>query len=214
MPFMSEPQTNSLNRFRKQPGRLVLEARRGCEAPAGCGGVVLRWRNPLAALPFIVSFYSPFQGRCFFDGNAVECAGVDLSPGPHVLTISFASAELSAGLFMFAAVSDPAKGQVRGAQSGVVEQAVNVLSLHGDGWISSTSEPPPESRLPSGPEFDGPALSAFPTPALDWSAPGGHACHRCTQAGAGFLGVPAGHGKSPVWVRKAFIVPAPVFAPT
>jgi hypothetical protein len=41
-----EQRLNSLDRFRKQPGRLVLEEHSHCQVPAGCGGGVLRRRNP------------------------------------------------------------------------------------------------------------------------------------------------------------------------
>lgn len=46
-----EPLLNSIDRFRKRPQRFVLEEHGHCEIPAGCGGVVLRWRNPQAAVP-------------------------------------------------------------------------------------------------------------------------------------------------------------------
>ena len=36
---------NTLSRYRGRPPRLVLEEHNHCEVPAGCGGVVLRWRN-------------------------------------------------------------------------------------------------------------------------------------------------------------------------
>ena len=52
---MSEQQLNSLERFRKRSPRLLLEQYDSCEVPAGCGGVVLRWRDPHAARPVVVS---------------------------------------------------------------------------------------------------------------------------------------------------------------
>jgi hypothetical protein len=48
---MSKKALNSLDRFRKHPGQLVLEEHGHCEVPAGCGGVVLRWRNPNPSPP-------------------------------------------------------------------------------------------------------------------------------------------------------------------
>lgn len=42
---------NSLSRFSKQSSRLVLEEYSHCEVPAGCGGVVLRWRKPIPPIP-------------------------------------------------------------------------------------------------------------------------------------------------------------------
>lgn len=40
-----ELKLNSISRFSKQSPRLVLEEHGHCEVPAGCGGVVLRWRG-------------------------------------------------------------------------------------------------------------------------------------------------------------------------
>ena len=83
-----EQRLNSLDRFRKQPGRLVLEVYSHCEVPAGCGGAVLRWRNPLAAVPVRVHLYSPGKAVCFFDGSELRTAGADLAPGLHVIAIA------------------------------------------------------------------------------------------------------------------------------
>src|SRR3954471_21444558 len=106
-----EMRLNSLERFRKQSDRLVLEAHGHCEVPAGCGGVVLRWRNPTAALPLLVHLYSPGKSELFLDGAAVVHTGNDVAPGEHVFAFVLEDADLSAGLFMFVAVHDQERGK-------------------------------------------------------------------------------------------------------
>src|SRR5947199_1939086 len=101
-----QQQLNSVERFRKQPGRLVLEEHSHCEVPAGCGGVVLRWRNPLAALPVTVHLYAPVKPVCFLDGDELQTGRIDLVPGRHVAAVLLDNVDLSAGLLMFAATHD------------------------------------------------------------------------------------------------------------
>ena len=101
-----EQRLNSVERFRKQPGRLVLEEHSHCEVPAGCGGVVLRWRNPNSPLPVTVSLYTPVRAACFIDGNPLQTGKAYLTPGPHALAVAVEGVDLSAGLIMFAATHD------------------------------------------------------------------------------------------------------------
>src|SRR5687768_6072864 len=49
---------NGLSRYAKESPRLVLEEYGHCEVPAGCGGVVLRWRNPDQPIPMVVHSFS------------------------------------------------------------------------------------------------------------------------------------------------------------
>src|SRR5438445_588541 len=102
-----EQQLNSLERFRKQPGRLVLEEHSHCEVPAGCGGVVLRWRNPRATLPLLLHLYAPGEFTLSLDGDTPRTGRVDVAPGRHVVGLVLPDADLAAGLFLFAATHDP-----------------------------------------------------------------------------------------------------------
>ena len=84
---MAEQQLNSLGRFRKQPGKLVLEEHGSCEVPAGCGGVVLRWRRPGA--PIGISLFSYVAGTSqgpFLDGRRFDEQRMMVEPGEHVLS--------------------------------------------------------------------------------------------------------------------------------
>src|SRR5947209_16619792 len=128
-----EQRLNSLDRFRKQPGRLVLEEHGHCEVPAGCGGVVLRWRNPFAALPLTVHLYSPAEVTWLVDGNKPPTARVDLAPGTHVFGFVIANADLSGGLLMCAAVYDPKRNQAT-PPAAVRESPLKVLTAADGTW--------------------------------------------------------------------------------
>jgi hypothetical protein len=68
---MSDPELklNALARYSKRSPHLVLEEYSHCEVPAGCGGVVLRWRNPDEPIPMVV--------RSFADNGRWEYQGLD-----------------------------------------------------------------------------------------------------------------------------------------
>jgi hypothetical protein len=82
-----ELRLNELHRFRKTSARLALEAHSHCEVPAGCGGVVLRWRRPEA--PVGLSFFTYTTGKAAefcLDGDALGEQRTTVSPGEHVLS--------------------------------------------------------------------------------------------------------------------------------
>ena len=75
-----ELRLNTVERFSKHSTRLVLEEHGHCEVPAGCGGVVLQWRDPQAGLPVIVGLIgSVGRGEVFVDGEALSQQRVVLS---------------------------------------------------------------------------------------------------------------------------------------
>jgi hypothetical protein len=226
---------NSLDRFRKQPGRLVLEAYSHCEVPAGCGGVVLRWRNPRAALPLNVYLYTPVQATCFLDGDELHSARVDLAVGRHALAFALPDVDLSAALLVFAAVHTPRPPHGTPPPD-VIEEPLKVLS-QGDGTWKFTLAPPAGDAWKTLPFEDGdwPALARVASPQLDRGAGGSGQYARCADLGAVCLGLPesprcepnerhtswwqrflgqwnAPSGsriQGPIWIRKVFEIPAP-----
>jgi hypothetical protein len=228
---MSKQRLNSLDRFRKQPGRLVLEEHSHCEVPAGCGGVVLRWRNPFAGQPVTLHVYTPVKAKCLLDGQEPQTARIDLTPGSHVLAVALEGVDLAAGLLMVAAVHDPAENQPD-LPAEVRERPVRVLSADDGTWKFALQRP--ASAAWAAPAFDDggwPALAAFPTPEPDWQAFGAYQCRRCAELGATCLGLPAPPkgkkraawllrllGRAPaagtpvigdIWIRKVFSIGAP-----
>jgi hypothetical protein len=199
---MSDQQLNSLDRFRKQPGKLVLEEHSHCEVPAGCGGVVLRWRNPQATIPLTVSLYTSKEGGVFLDGVELTIARLNIAPGTHVLALALEGVDLGSGLLMFAGVYDD--GQHREDESTV---PVRLLSSADDSWRFTLQRPLDErwNQL----EFDArdwDALVHVPIPEVAWGQFGASQYHRCAGQGA----VPLGLAVSPIlpegniWIRKQF----------
>src|SRR5258707_6996453 len=100
-----QQQLNSVDRFRKQAGRLVLEEHGHCEVPAGCGGVVMRWRNPFALQSVLLTIYTPEQAHHFIDGAAPASTRFDLAIGRHVVAVHLESVALSGPLLLFSAIA-------------------------------------------------------------------------------------------------------------
>jgi hypothetical protein len=180
--------------------------------PAGCGGVVLRWRNPLAAVPLVVHLYTPVEAPCFFDGAGLETGLVNLAPGPHVVAVALAGVDLSAGLLMFAARHKP-RNLTPKRPGRLTERAVKVLSA-GDGTWKFTLAPPAGDGWKSA-GFDDSAWGALvevDIPEPDWKQHGSSEHRGCTSeqaSGLGLPGAPKRKRRGDVWVRKAFEVPAP-----
>lgn len=209
---MADKELNSLDRFRKQSPRLVLEQHSHCEVPAGCGGVVLRWRNPFAALPLLVHLYSPGKAELFADGRAVENTGLDLEPGPHVFAFSVEGVDRAGGLFMFAAVHNPQRAHKQ-MPPGVTEAAWKLISAP-DGTFRATADDLAESSDWRGLDYDDsawtPLTRSLPSPQLSWGQPGSRQAHWCNEHKATFLALPKpGEGSGRVWVRRKCVIFAP-----
>ena len=78
---------NSIDRFTKMSDRLILEEHGSCEVPAGCGGVVLRWRNPNDGVPLVLYGHYPATSEIFIDGQLAPSSRVLVPPGEHQLAI-------------------------------------------------------------------------------------------------------------------------------
>ena len=64
-----ELRLNSI-RFDKQSPRLTLEEHSHCEVPAGCGGVVLRWRQR-TTIPLEIWLHVVGEFQAFLDGKSL-----------------------------------------------------------------------------------------------------------------------------------------------
>jgi len=82
---------NGPERFRKRSPRLTLEEHGGCEVPAGCGGVVLRWvRKGEERAGVVVTLLAPASVRAWMDGVELEAGRIELLAGEHVLAAELA----------------------------------------------------------------------------------------------------------------------------
>jgi len=207
-------QLNSLDRFRKRSDRLVLEQYHSCEVPAGCGGVVLRWRDPNKVRPTHVYLYTQSAAECYLDGAALRAGLLDLSPGDHVLAIHMESADLHEVLVSFAAVSRSKQSRA-GPATKVVEPEFVVVSGADETWRYSLQPPGDERWLNIG--FDDRSwqpMAKKATPKLDRKSHGAYALNRTGELKASCLGVVEGE-QSPapqpsIWIRTIFTVPAPL----
>jgi|MudIll2142460700_1097286.scaffolds.fasta_scaffold36804_3 hypothetical protein len=131
---------NSLERFSKQSPRLVLEVYSHCEVPAGCGGVVLRWRNQQLTLPLL--FYTAIDGRTavYVDGGPCDSARARLSFEEHLLALHLKGLTGTAPAFLFAARIDKS-GSTQGAPDEGSTTLTGLLST-GDGTWRATGRRP------------------------------------------------------------------------
>src|SRR5262245_59569135 len=210
---MADKKLNSLDRFRKQSPRLILEQHSHCEVPAGCGGVVLRWSNPFAALPLVVHLYSPGQSQLYIDSRPVENIGLELDPGPHVLAIALERVDRAGGLFMFAAVHDPKRAHKQ-MPPGLAEGEWWLLSAPDSTW-RATTDALVESKPWIALDFDDsgwtPLARAVTSPQITSGQPGSHQAYWCNRHHAAFLVLPkaSASGMGRVWVRRKFVIPVP-----
>jgi hypothetical protein len=146
---------NDLARFRKTSTRLALEVHSHCEVPAGCGGVVLRWRRPDAPIGLSISKY--FGGQVdamFLDGKPVAEQRITVSPGEHVLSF---------------VVENPGKEGFILLQASLAPEIATALRSHAiscaDGhWRASRRLPPDDWQLPGFDAADFVALVEAPVP--------------------------------------------------
>lgn len=144
---------NSLDRYTKQSPRLVLETHSHCEAPAGCAGVVLRWRNPHQGLPAMIGVAPLGEIGLFIDAKQCTSGRMILPFGDSVLTLHLTQVP----------GPDPVLLAVAERDTGVSEQRSRVLSFlstAADGTWLATIQPPPDDWIRT--EFDDRAWSRLP----------------------------------------------------
>jgi hypothetical protein len=202
IPVSSGHDLNSLSRFRKQSGRLVLEEHGHCEVPAGCGGVVLRWRNPNTAVPLILHLYTPVPAKCFLDGAEVQTSQVDLAPGRHAIGFAIQNLSWSQGLIMFAAVHRNARTETSPSSSGhALEFSQCILTKEDGTWKYTVQEPPDDWKESNFDDRNWSTMSRLPAPQLSPGAPGDFQSRECLRQGADFLGIGRYQERAKWWER-------------
>jgi len=202
---------NSLSRYSKQSSRLVLEEHGHCEVPAGCGGVVLRWKNSHhQSIPFQMDFHTHGKVDFFLDGKEPSSSRPLLSYGEHVLAFrisqSLTSRLLSKpkpGLLMFAGFYDESKMEVNFI--GENQKSIYILSEPDGTWKYSLTKPANDSWLYS--EFDDsdwrPMVLKSP-PEPNENEIKHYRLRKLKELGAQELGII--HVGKTVWIRKSFIL--------
>jgi hypothetical protein len=186
-----EPKLNSLDRYVKSSPRYVLEEHSHCEVPAGCGGVVLQWRDRFTAIPVEVALavVGDAGSEVRIDGERPRTARPLLAPGRHVLMIT-----VTGGTELLAWTT-----------SADVEGPLLWTPGPPGTWRWSAADPEPAAW--SDPDFD---VDSWPE-AVPGAAPvdegTAYSVRRLTDRGAQPVAAPGGVPR--VWFRAVFDLPAP-----
>jgi hypothetical protein len=133
---------NTLHRFAKHSPRLILEEYSHCEVPAGCGGVVIRWLDPVVGLPASLRMIGP-RATLWLDGVEVATSRLPIQPGVHVL-----AAEVSTDKPDVVALELYFRGEPRGRDIIAAWRHAPATAAPGafdDTWPAAV--PAPEERL-------------------------------------------------------------------
>lgn len=206
-----ELRLNGPSRYTKQSQRLILEEYSHCEVPAGCGGVVLRWRGLDQHMPLLLRSAADNgrTARLAVDGQDTRLRSkLALAYGEHVLSLVIAEAGLRFALVLLAADLDP--------------QYLRILQPEGDtalrtlpdgSWRATLAEPADEGWQRPG--FDDAAWTPLverplrPAPRREGGGIGRWAQELLDQGARGLgldpaLARAAAAGRPTVYVRKVF----------
>lgn len=137
---------NSLGQYAKQSSRLILEQHSHCEVPAGCGGVVLRWRSDVSELPVLVHSFSSGKSKLFIDGQSPASSQALISFGGHVLSLVLEEVPKDA-ILAVSVVHNASSVPLISQQLGEV---LNVLSDADGTWKSTTAKPTDDQWMKNG----------------------------------------------------------------
>ncbi|MGI5146626.1 hypothetical protein ACQEVC_09610 [Plantactinospora sp. CA-294935] len=199
-----ELRLNSVSRYAKESPLFILEEHGHCEVPAGCGGVVLRWRDPLAGIPLRIRLHAAGECRMLLDGAEPPSARPVVPYGEHVLACTVAEVDPAYIALMFAAVYGPGDSHVDSTPEPAGE--TSILSTVDGTWRWSSTEPADDAWTRTGFDDTGWAPMELraehrPPEGTGWDQ-AGYQVRQLGELGAVGLGVPDGTG--PIWVRKTF----------
>jgi hypothetical protein len=149
---------NSLARYSKQSSKYILESHSHCEVPAGCGGAVLRWRNPRRTIPLLIRMYWTGQMRMTLDceTHALTSARAGVSYGDHVFTWAISGIDPSTFIFAFSATYDEGNYQIKFTPP--TGQSVDIHTAPDESWRYTLTEPAESWEQP---DFDDSAWPAL-----------------------------------------------------
>ncbi len=132
---------NSLGKYGKGSSRLILEEHGHCEVPAGCGGAVLRWRNPKSGLLFIIKVFATAKYQILLDGDAPSSGRPLVSFGEHVISLVVTEIGPNPAVVAIAAVHDESQsGFPRVSQpSGARSRSFPPVTGHGNTPLTNRS---------------------------------------------------------------------------
>jgi len=202
-----ELELNSISRYSKSSPQFVLEEHGHCEVPAGCGGVVLRWRNPRGGIPLQIWLYTTGTAEFYLDGTHPPSGRPLVSYAEHVFALRLSGFDSRQALLMLAAIYDKA-GMRNVGLSHTTVNLVRILSAPDGSWKYSLVEPQDDAWMQSG--FDDSAWKLMILKPLPRHTKWGREWYRferLQELGAKGLGI-EGPGET-VWVRKVFSLKEP-----
>jgi hypothetical protein len=188
-----ELELNSIDRYVKSSPAFVLEEHSHCEVPAGCGGVVLRWRNPATSVPVRLQVWVGGTGgscRALLDGAPPASARPLVAPGRHAVLLRVEPGSEATTQVLFRAAVQVHNSREDGEQ----------LSLD---WRWTDVEPPPDAAARVG--FDDAGWSEPAPGELPEETAKAYTPRSLLRAGAELM-VVASAGR-PFWMRAEFDVP-------
>ena len=195
---------NSLGQYGKSSSRLILEEHGHCEVPAGCGGVVLRWRNPNSGLLFILNLFGSGKATVLLDGKAVTSARPLIPFGEHVLSFAITDIERGSAAFGFAGIHD--ESQLRfPSVSQPSGRKISILSAGDGSWKYVTMEPTDDAWTRAG--FDDShwrSMIACEPPSLAKQDMQRYRLETILKFGGATLRIEG--QSSRVWIRKSFTI--------
>jgi hypothetical protein len=195
---------NTLSRYTKESPRLVLEEHSHCEVPAGCGGVVLRCRNPQTGVPLTVSFYSAGEAALYLDAVELANAKVLVPWGTHVFAVTVSDFDHNYAILGLAAGTDAMLDNRAGPAGG---PPVTVSSMPGSNWKYTAEEPSGDWMQPGFDESGWQPLVANSHSSEEAKSMASYRIERITEKGGRLLGI--ARPASKIWVRGKFNIEKP-----
>jgi len=183
---------NSLERFRKQSQRLVLEEYSHCEVPAGCGGVVMRWRDPSEGRPVLIRGFLSAAAAVFIDEQELNHGRTNLQPGSHVLALAVSQIAAPHLLGVLAWIDSPDSEETL---------LPAMLSMNDGTWKVTDAEPPENWKSPTFDDASWSALNASTVDVEELPSRDQWGYQRVLDNGANLLQLPEAEK---LWVRKRF----------
>ena len=198
---------NSLPRHSKTSSQFILEEHGHCEVPAGCGGVVLRWRNPNDGIPLQIWPYAAGKFEMFLDGVTPSSGRPVVPWGRHVWSFAISEINPERAALMCAAIYDEKVARIK--TTGPSVEPVAIVSKPDGTWKYTISEPP-DSKWMTLDYDDSSWLALLPKEidpaALERTNRDSYRIRKLQGLGAEPLGVVESGTK--FWIRKAFSLEA------
>jgi hypothetical protein len=123
---------NTLHRFAKHSPRLVLEEYSHCEVPAGCGGAILRWRDPDEGIPLQLAVAADGDVTVLVDGGFVG-ARFALAPGSHTIAVAVTNARTPV-IALALRIAGPGQELNRRDPVWATREQTRISRFHVEGW--------------------------------------------------------------------------------